>query len=172
MLNINVAGENILFGAFYRKGASSNANNKLLRELIDEAGKKYEKVLLCGDFNFPLIDWKNKEVKDTPFSPAARFYDCLLDNYMAQHVTEPTRKRGNDEESLLDLIITEDSQTQVSESIKIEPGLGKSDHYILKWNYLVAVDDVEDNKMNTEPPKLNYFKGNYEMFRDLCKNTD
>ena len=30
----------------------------------------------------------------------------------------------------------------------------------------------EDNHNITEPAKLNYFKGDYDRFRDLCKNTD
>ena len=45
----------VLFGTFYRKGKSTINNNKLLRGIIDSTAEHYEKIILCGDFNFPTI---------------------------------------------------------------------------------------------------------------------
>ena len=172
LLNLKINDANILFGTFYRKGKSGFKNATNLRNLISTVAENYDKVVLCGDFNLPKIDWANNKVQDTPLSESVRFYDCLLDNYLTQHVTEPTRQRGSDEPSLLDLIITEDGQTQISPSLSIEPGLGKSDHFVLKWNYLIDVEDTPTHPDVAMKPRLNYHKGNYKMFRAKCQNID
>ena len=54
LLDIHINDETVLFGAVYRKGDSLAENNKLLREIIDISAKNYDKILYCGDFNFPI----------------------------------------------------------------------------------------------------------------------
>ena len=81
LLDIHVNGETVLFGAVYRKGASTAQNNKILRDIIDISSNNYEKVLYCGDVNFPSIKWPQNIVEDTNFSPAMTFYDCLRDSF-------------------------------------------------------------------------------------------
>ena len=174
LLNIKIADKSVLFGAFYRKGKSSPANNKCLRNLFNIASEKFDNIISCGDFNYPSINWKERLVNDTAYSESYKFYDCLLDNNLIQHVTDFTRKRGTDEPSLLDLIITEDTQTQVGPSIEYAAPLGKSDHCVLQWRYLVAINDEEnDNNQEAVPvPRLNYNKGDYVTFRKHCSETD
>ena len=110
--------------------------------------------------------------EDTPYSSAMKFYNCLQNNYLKQHVSEPTRVRGKDEPSLLDLIITEDSQTQVSSSIDIGSPLGLSDHAVLTWKYLLSIEEKTPNTVSEKPRKYNFYKGDYARFRTLCSNTD
>ena len=130
-------------------------------------------MIICGDFNFPTIDWKEQSVNDTPYSPAMRFYTCLQDNFLIQHVKDPTRVRGNDEPSLLDLIITEDLQTQVSPSLHIDPPLKSSDHAVLKWDYLVTIKcETENNEDDKTAVRYNYFKGDYSKFKTMCSKIE
>ena len=172
LLEINKGNERVLFGTFYRKGSSNVINNNLLRDLIKQISFDYQKVLLCGDFNFPKIDWKENIINDTPFSQTMRFYNCLQDSFLRQHVKEFTRVRGKQEPSLLDLIITEDTQLQVSPTVKYLSPVGKSDHAVLKWKYLVTIDGGNDTERDAEKKDFNYYKGNYNAFRDLCSNTN
>ena len=85
-------------------------------------------VTLCGDFNFPGISWPLHEgSKDTE----SLFLDTVDDSNLIQHVKEFTRKRGTDNPSLLDLVLTDDQQV-VSKPLITDP-LGKSDHSVVCW---------------------------------------
>ena len=170
LLELTYKKENILFGTFYRKGSSNVANNTLLREIIEESAKKHQKLLFCGDFNFPKIRWDTLTVDDTPYSQTMRFYNCLEDNFLKQHTKNFTRVRGKDKPSMIDLIITEDNQSQSAP--EIDPPLGKSDHAVLQWKYLVseANDNTEETK--EEQPFYLYRKGDYDSLRTLCEDTN
>ena len=58
-----------------------------------------------GDLNFKQINWKSistdiynhDDIND-------KFVECVRDNFLFQHITEPTRQRGSDTPSTLDLI--------------------------------------------------------------------
>ena len=164
----------MLLGAIYRKGLSSSSNDKLLRDMLDKISASYDKIMICGDFNHPSINWKENVINDTAYSSAMKFYDNLNNNFLKQHVKEITRVRGNDKPSTLDLVITEDIQTQVSPSMQINAPLGCSDHAVLNWSYLVAVkdDDINDTTIGKVCERFNYFKGNYDKFRLLCSEVD
>ena len=58
-----------------------------------------DQILVCGDFNFGRINWETHFVSPGPESDAQKFYDCVQDCFMEQHVFEPTRKRGVNEPS-------------------------------------------------------------------------
>ena len=81
---------------------------------------------------------------------------------------EPTRARGSDTPSLIDLIITEDSQTQVQSSIQIGDPLGKSDHAVLQWRYLISTNDCEDSEGNGSNQTENVMIRNFKK-GDFCK---
>jgi len=63
-----------------------------------------------GDFNYPKINWSTLDSDSDPPSTAVR--DLILDNYLYQHVREPTR-----ENNILDLIIS--SNESIFSDIKI-----------------------------------------------------
>ena len=170
LLELEVNNHRVLCGSIYRKPSSKANNDRLLRELIDSIAKKYNKVLLLGDFNYPKIDWKNSVVNSTPFSQEMQFYNCLENNFLTQHIKDFTRYRGTDKPSLLDLIITENTQSQVADSVNIRAPLGKSDHCILTCDYLVSTDSPKDVEL--PPPRRNYYKGDYEKLKTLAKETD
>ena len=162
---LSVDNVQVLYGVVYRKGKCSAANNSILRDILTKACRKYTKVLICGDFNHPEINWKDGNIKGKKFSPQMRFYDCLLDNYLTQHVMEPTRVRGTQKPSLLDLVITEDSQTQVSPSVDIQTPLGNSDHAVITWNYLVSTT-VSKKCTETPEERPNFNKGDYKTLNE------
>ena len=81
-LELDVAGEKIILGAIYRKGKSSAANNKQLNAIINKVTKIYDKLIICGDLNFPEIDWITHLVDAGPMSPATQFLNCINDNFL------------------------------------------------------------------------------------------
>ena len=161
--------EKIMFGTVYRKGKSGARNNKKLLEIITKVSRVYKKVVICGDFNFPEIDWITGQVNAGPMSAESQFVDCLFDCYLEQYVEHPTRRRGTDEPSLIDLIITENSQ-HLADSIKHSMPFGKSDHDVLTWDYLVTVKEEDKTDKNTEEKvRYNVNKGNYEGLNSVLK---
>ena len=132
----------------------------------------YDKVMICGDFNFPEIDWNTHLVSAGPLSSPSQFLNCVNDNLLIQHVKEFTRVRGSDEPSLIDLIITDHAQS-ISDSINYQAPLGYGDHCVLIWDYLVAVEEhyEEDDTTNT-PLKWNVQKGDYDKLNSLLSDIN
>ena len=89
-------------------------------------------------------------------NPAPSFLACLRNNYLTQHVTAPTRARGSQKPSLLDLVITNEDFVDTIQNLS---PLAKSDHSVLYFNCRVMLCcDVNISK-------LDYNKGQYE---ELC----
>ena len=84
--------------------------------------------------------------------------ETLRDSFLYQHVEKPTRRRGNDEPSLLDLVLTNEAM-QVSNLCHVSP-LGKSDHDILVFDYQAYLDF-------TKPKEFYRFeKTDYDVMRN------
>ena len=165
--------EVILFGVVYRKGCSTALNDSLFRQTLDKVSNKYSNIIICGDFNYPKINWETCVVDSGPYSKEMRFYDCLMDNFLMQHQTTFTRFRGKDKPSCIDLVITEDSQDEVKSSLVVEPPIGKSDHCILEWKYLISTSTrVCEDKDTTQCTRKNYNKGNYEEISKILMAQD
>jgi hypothetical protein len=63
-----------------------------------------------------------------------------MDNYLIQHVHEPTR-----ESNILDLVLT--SSDYEVEKMKVEDHLGNSDHNVLRWNLIHTLKLKKDKKI-------------------------
>ena len=75
----------------------------------------------------------------------------LRDNFLTQHITQPTRKTGTDKPSSLCLVITSDKH--IVNLLKTETPLGMSDHsMITKKHYMY---DNEDYARWTLTGKMN-----------------
>ena len=112
----------------YRSPNSSSNNDASLCELVK--GIRDTDVLI-GDFNFPGIQWATGRTE----AKSRAFYEEMEDNFLIQHVDEPTHKIVN----LLDLVISKDEQ--LVENVEHEGRLGKSDHkMIMATSRLKMVD--------------------------------
>ena len=88
----------------YRLESDGEEMSAQLVKLIDEiCSKGYSHILLLGDFNYRRIDWDSMS---SSVKVETNFLDCLANNYLHQHTDEPTRWRGADKPSLLDLVIS------------------------------------------------------------------
>ncbi len=115
--------------------------------LIEDASRKYERLIITGDFNAPNADWSNMTTKK------AAPYDLALVTLIAelpltQHVTHTTRHRPKDTPSLLDLVLT--SPLIPTPQITHHTPLGRSDHDCLHFSLSLSV-----------PPLIFLSKPNY-----------
>ena len=122
-------------------------------------------ILILGDFNFKEINWDlfNCNVNET--HPAYKFLECVRDCYLFQHVKQPTRFRDGQEPSILDLVLT--NEEHMVNNITYSPGLGKSDHLTITFQFVCYTETVE-----TAFTKRNYFKGNYKKISSELEAVD
>ena len=135
-------GDVLLFGCLYRSptvSTTSSDNNDNLNRLIEATcNNKYSHICLVGDFNFRDIIWSNYSTNHKDDSKEWKFINAIQNCYLHQHVERPTRRRGNDDPSTLDLVFTDEAM-QVSD-IQHHAPLGKSDHDVITFNFHSYLD--------------------------------
>ena len=132
----------LLFGCVYGSptiSESSELNNEKLNELLkSRATKQYTHRCIVGDFHFKKINWTSWSAQSGENRVELKFIEAVRDSFLHQHVVKPTRRWGNDDPSLSDLIFTGESM-QVSEIIHHAP-LGKSDHSVITFDLHCYLD--------------------------------
>ena len=115
--------------------------NQLLKTIH---AKRYSQVCLVGDFNFKDINWSTWSTKHGEESKEFKFIEAVRNCFLFQHIDKPTRVRGDDEPSLLDLLLTNE-ELQVSNVAHHAP-LGKSDHSVISFDYHCYLDHSKPKK--------------------------
>ena len=108
----------------------------MLRTISD---MKSQHLLIVGDFNYPAIDWQSCVSTDTDGSESDQFTECLRDCFLTQHVEKPTRFRGTQKPSILDLILT--NEENVVSDIQYLAPVGNSDHCTLVLSYRCNIQE-------------------------------
>ena len=132
-IRLKLEGSDTLYaGCIYRSpsGDPYQSISNLIHLLQTVCSSNPSHLLIVGDFNLPQIDWRDNLCRAPEQHYASRFFSAMQDLFLFQHVTEPTRFRHGVRPSLLDLVLT--NEEGMIESIEHCPGLGKSDHGILK----------------------------------------
>lgn len=154
-------GDKLVFGCFYRSPTQSDTskkNNEELNKLIESiSSRKHSHLCLVGDFNFRDINWTSWTTHHNEDSAEWKFINSIQNSFLYQHVENTTRRRGNNEPSLLDLIFTNE-RLHISE-IKHHAPLGKSDHDVITFNYHSYLDFSEPKT------RFLYEKADYESMR-------
>ena len=158
--------DSLLCGCIYRTPSKDNKKvietTKAICDVITEAvARKDTHLLICGDFNYPEIDWSCEFV---PLETVKPFINTVQECYLHQHVCKPTRYREGQESSLLDLVLS--VEEQMVHNLEHFPGLGDSDHECLRFDVNCYKDDWKENRMPS------YNKAKYETIRERLKDID
>ena len=93
--------DRLLCGCIYRSPTKDTTEK--VCEIISEAIQRNNtRLLICGDFNYPEIDWECDYVKNEVLKP----FIVILQECHLRHVCNPTCYRDGQKPSLLDLILT------------------------------------------------------------------
>ena len=161
-------GDLMLFGCIYRsptQSATSEKNNDCLnRLLLNISNTKYSHRCLVGDFNFKDINWTSWSTFHNDDSKEQKFIETIRDCFFHQHNLENSRRRGNDQPSLIDLIFTDESM-QVSD-VHHQAPLGKSDHNVITFKFNCYLDYSKPKE------KLLYDKGDFNAMRIQLVEND
>ena len=116
-------------------------------------------------FNYKdIFNWKNMITTDNKESKEFRFIETIRECFYYQHITELTRKRGNGNLSLIDLILS-DELMQVSE-IEYHAPLGKSDQSVIIFDFHCYFD------YSKTTPRHSYGKCNYSAMKNPNPNPN
>ena len=137
----------------------------ILSDLLQKGEAKSQEIVLMGDFNCD-INWETLEAKHHPHDWNENLLNLITDHCLHQHVNQPTRVRGTDRPSMLDLIFTR--QPEDITDINYGAPLGKSDHAVLDMKYWTNI--VKNKKQYKE--SYNYKKGDYNGLREYFKKTN
>ena len=161
-------GDVLLFGCVYRSptpSEESSLNNNRLNRLLNCIGnKKYSHKCIVGDFNYGGINWGTLSSINSENSDETKFIEAVRDTFFHQHIEKPTRSRGNENPSLLDLILT-DELLQVNDITHHAP-LGKSDHSVITFDFNCYIDYSKPKEM------FLYHKGDFESMRNNLLNSN
>ncbi len=151
----------MLIGCIYRHHNSSEADDNTLMDTLRRIAynKKYSHTVLAGDFNLPGIDWTDWHTNSRNITRDHCFIECIRDCFWHQHVSMPTRGRGTDRPSVLDLIFSDDKN--IVGDVNIQSPLGKSNHSVLSFKLNT---DLATEK--TVKPRFVYDKGDYEQMNE------
>jgi len=154
-------GQHFILVSIYRSPNSDEENNLRINNFVKNISRENSYVMLSGDTNYPGINWDNmtgtKEVETD-------FIEAVRDGFFVQHVNQPTRGRGSNNPSLLDIVLTKE-HTSLPTIEYMQP-IGKSDHCILS----ITIDLHFSAKF--EKTKLNINRGNYDRMRGVLRDVD
>ena len=158
--------DSLLVGCIYRSPHKDISKvietTRTVCDVITEGiSLKITHTLICGDFNYPEIDWENEFVHS---ETVKTFIEKIQSCDLHQHVCKPTRYRDGQEPSLLDLVLT--TEEGIVQNLVHDPGLGDSDHECLRFEVKCYQEEYD------ETPVPNYDKADYENIRSKLDNID
>lgn len=156
--------DKLLIGCVYRSPNSNFESHCETRTCIEKAATlKYSHLLVNGDFNYPELTWNPQTSPKSEYHPASLFLENVRDNFLYQHVGNPTHARSDQSPTTIDLIIT--NEEEMLDNLNHTAPLGKSHHDCLVYNYRCYTKSEEKY---TATFKLN--KGNYDDLRHDLSN--
>ena len=114
LLEIKMRGDPNAIRLFVSQSDGDKKNNDLNRLLLSIGNNNYSHVCVVGDFYFRDINWETCSTVHKEESKEQKFIETLRDCYFHQHNLENSRRRGANEPSLIDLILS-DEEMQVSD---------------------------------------------------------
>ena len=109
----------VTIGVAYRCPNITIQNNEIIHNAIGEVSKG--DCIIMGDFNNGNIKWDSQQITGVEDQ---QFVCLVQDNFLPQHVLEPTRAAR-----VLDIVLS--SQTEFVDTVEIQEPLGSSDHNLL-----------------------------------------
>ena len=138
----------VTIGVVYRCPNITKQNNDKIHNAISEVSKG--EYIVMGDFNHGNIKW------DSPHSTGVEDQKCLClvqDNFLTQHVLEPTRAARV-------LYIVLSSQKEFVDNVVIQEPLSSSDHNQLHFNL-----NIKSDKTKVKQCRRDFRRGIYKEIR-------
>ena len=160
-----IGNDSLTVGCVYRSPSSDiSTSTTLLNELLRSVSSSCTHLLVCGDFNYPSIDWTTGYGR-TSEPCAQQFLDTLQDLFLYQHIDLPTRYRQSQVSNTLDLVIT--NEEHMIDHFSLLPGLALSDHSCIQFTY-TCYTRVSENNIS----RYNIHRVDYVKLKNLISSID
>ena len=142
----------------YGSPQSSSDNDIALINLMNNICKRYnDNIIFIGDFNLAKIKWNNLLYDEDNKINYNNLFIANLNNFLSQHVLEPTRIRSDQTQNILNLIILKGDF--INNKNYSEP-VGFSGRVVLTFDC-----DWKENVWEEERTIFCYERGNYNRMR-------
>ena len=160
-------GDKLLIGCVYRSPSNTKDKNDELYKHIKFAMGGRTHMLLTGDFNHPEIDWENETSPASENHKATIFMESVVrENFLYQHVKNPTHYRAEQSPTLIDLIFT--NEEGMIKDIGHNAPFGKSHHQVLSFDFRI---NAKDNEAKQEA-RFMYSKADFEGMRQIFRQQN
>ena len=144
------SGDDCIVGVVYRSPSATDTHNDQLLEVLHHVTSQYRtQLLIMGDFNLPQL-YTNTD--HSPHTLVHKFRELFDLTPLYNHVSQYTRMRGLEQQSMLDLVLT--SEDTSIETIDYNEPLGRSDHLVLTFDYICSTKRLINKPILTR--KVNY----------------
>lgn len=143
------------FFVVYRPPSSDVFHSNLLLSALDHFCNVAYPVVLCGDFNLPLIDWTNNTAPNDFCNMP--FLEMTWRNSLCQLIDVPTR--GN---AILDLLLT--NANNILGDVHVDTPFSTSNHNSISFSLFV---DLMSNHMPVINSLFDYRSMNVEDIEDF-----
>ena len=149
--------------SIYRSPNSSKQNNQSPKYLLEKLKdiSSHNKIIF-GDFNFPNIDWKTWTGKD---EDSMNFIKSIRNGFLNQYIESPTRARGTDIPSILDLVLTDNPD--LIDELSINSPIGKSDHAVIE----ISINNHHKKEIDSKI-SYNFEKADFPEINNKLKKTN
>ena len=120
------------------------------------------KCIIVSDFNLPDIDWSF--LQGSSFL-SNYFCEFIFDCNLTQHVTEPTRVKGN----ILDLVLTSPSITIDQLSVNSSSDANLSDHFLI---HFIPFCNISSTVKSKPGYVYDFSKANYNSMCEFLLDSD
>ena len=160
--------ENFVLSVVYRSPNSNEVQSDNLNKLISTICKNHgqNKIIITGDFNFPDIDWELDLSNKSEEHVSSKFLSCTHENYLNQIIDSPTHFRGTQNPTLIDLILSNDSD--FIQDVAFHPPFGKSHHAVL--TFTIDLNPTDLPKVPVLKYQMN--KADYSKMRSHLRQFD
>ena len=154
----------------YRSPSNSQADDEqlisYLQAFISKINPKNDKLVLVGDFNLPNINWEYETRNNDPSHVNNKFLNLMHEHYLTQFINDPTHCRANQNPTLIDLLLSNDSDF-VYNINQVTP-LGLSHHNVITFVLNINQPNV------SLPPKTVYLinKGDYPAMKNYFNEIE
>ena len=112
---------------------------RLCNVIVEAVDRNSTHLIICGDFNYPSIDWEYEFVQEVLIGSMSSFKNDIIKPfistiqycYLHQHVFELTHFSEGNKQSLLDIIISDEEG--MIHQLTQNPGLGDIGHTCINF---------------------------------------
>lgn len=157
----------VLIGVVYRPPNADISILESLHDFLYVHSKHYTHIILCGDFNLPMINWDDLCVRHS-CQHAEMLLDLAFSFNLKQVVGTPTRVTSSSK-TILDLVLISEAVSETGFTVEVLPGISDHEAILFKSNLqqnIIRCPDKEvlDFGRAADESLIDYLEQDFDIF--------